>query len=64
MIAGLFGIFTSEFVIQTIFRLGWQLEFMPVFNVLIIIGVLTLFLILVNTYRFLKPSVYPMVRNE
>ena len=64
MIAGLFGIFTSEFVIQTIFRLGWQLEFMPVFNVLVIIGALTLFLILVNTYRFLKPSVYPMVRNE
>ena len=64
MIAGLFGIFTSEFVIENIFRLGWQLEFIPVLNVLIIIGALTLILILINTYRFLKPSVYPMVRNE
>jgi putative ABC transport system permease protein len=64
LIAGLFGIFTSRFVIETIFRLGWQFELMPVFNVLFIIGALTLFLILVNTYRFLKPSVYPMVRNE
>ena len=64
MIAGIFGIFTSEFVIETIFRLGWQLEFVPVLNVLIVIGALTLILILVNTYRFLKPSVYPMVRNE
>ena len=64
MISGLFGIFTSEFVIETIFRLGWQLEFVPVLNVLVIIGALTLFLILINTYRFLKPSVYPMVRNE
>ena len=64
MIAGIFGIFTSEFVIETIFRLGWQLELMPVLNVLVIIGALTLVLILINTYRFLKPSVYPMVRNE
>ena len=64
MIAGIFGIFTSEFVIETIFRLGWQFELIPVLNVLIIIGALTLVLILINTYRFLKPSVYPMVRNE
>tara|TARA_E500000178_G_scaffold58451_1_gene54971 strand:+ start:1278 stop:3770 length:2493 start_codon:yes stop_codon:yes gene_type:complete len=64
IISGLFGIFTSEFVIQTIFRLGWQFELMPVLTVLFVIGALTLFLILANTYRFLKPSVYPMVRNE
>jgi putative ABC transport system permease protein len=64
LIAGLFGIFTSEFVIQTIFRLGWSFELIPVLNVLLIIGFLTLLLIFINTYRFLRPSVYPLVRNE
>ena len=64
LIAGLFGIFTSEFVIETIFRLKWSFELIPVLNVLFVIGFLTLLLIIANTYRFLRPSVYPLVRNE
>jgi putative ABC transport system permease protein len=63
-IASLFSLFTSEFVVENIFRLNWNIEIVPMFFVLILVGVLTLILIFINTRRFLKPSVYPLVRNE
>ena len=63
-IASLFSLFTSEFVVENIFRLNWNIEIVPMLFVLILVGALTLILIFINTRRFLKPSVYPLVRNE
>jgi putative ABC transport system permease protein len=64
LIALLFSIGVSYFVIETIFRLSWSLEIINSALVLLLIGILTIVLILFNNYRFLSPKVYPLVRNE
>ena len=64
LIALLFSIGVSYFVIESIFRLSWSLEIINSALVLLLIGILTIVLILFNNYRFLSPKVYPLVRNE
>jgi putative ABC transport system permease protein len=64
LIALLFSIGVSYFVIESIFRLSWSLEIINSALVLLLIGILTIILILFNNYRFLSPKVYPLVRNE
>ena len=63
-IAILFSIFVSRYVIENIFRLSWSLELVNSSTVLLLIGVITLIVILINSYKLLSPKVYPLVRNE
>ena len=64
LIAILFSIFISRYVIENIFRLSWSLELVNSSAVLLLIGVITLIVILINSYKLLSPKVYPLVRNE
>ena len=64
LIACLFAILGSKFIIETIFNLVWLLDISILFYLAGSIGVVTLTLIMLTNIRYLNPKVYPLIRNQ
>ncbi len=60
----LFSIFASIFIIENIFQLKWQLDYILFAGVSFGVGIATLLLIIITNIKYLSPKVYPLVRNE
>ena len=63
-IAILFAATGSYFIIENIFELNWLFDFKSLILLGFIIGLVTLFLIIVTNLKFLSPKVYPLIRNQ
>jgi putative ABC transport system permease protein len=64
LIACLFAILGSKFIMETIFNLVWLLDISILFYLAGSIGVVTLILIMLTNIRYLNPKVYPLIRNQ
>ena len=64
LIAVLFAVMGSYFIIEKIFELNWQFDFKSLIILGFSIGLVTLFLIIITNLKFLSPKVYPMIRNQ
>ena len=64
LIAVLFAVIGSYFIIEKIFELNWQFDFKSLIMLGFSIGLVTLFLIIITNLKFLSPKVYPMIRNQ
>ncbi len=60
----LFSIIASIFIIENIFQLKWQLDYILFIGVSSGVGISTLLLIIITNIKYLSPKVYPLVRNE
>ena len=60
----LFAVIASKYVIENIFQLKWQFDFILFMNLSTAIGLITLLLIIFTNLKYLSPKVYPLVRNE
>ncbi len=60
----LFSTIASIFIIESIFQLKWQLDYILFFNICLGVGISTLLLIIFTNIKYLSPKVYPLVRNE
>ncbi len=60
----LFSIIASVFIIENIFQLKWQLDYILFIGVSSGVGISTLLLIIITNIKYLSPKVYPLVRNE
>ena len=50
--------------LENIFELNWLFDFKSLILLGFIIGLVTLFLIIVTNLKFLSPKVYPLIRNQ
>ena len=64
LIAVLFAVIGSYFIIEKIFELNWQFDFKSLIILGFSIGLVTLCLIIITNLKFLSPKVYPMIRNQ
>jgi len=64
LIAVLFAVIGSYFIIEKIFELNWQFDFKSLIILGFSIGLVTLFLIIITNLKFLSPKVYPLIRNQ
>jgi putative ABC transport system permease protein len=64
LIAILFATIGSQFVIENIFGLSWQLDFKIIIYLSSGIGFVTLLLIMLTNLKYLNPKVYPLIRNQ
>ena len=64
LIAVLFAVIGSYFIVEKIFELNWQFDFKSLIILGFSIGLVTLFLIIITNLKFLSPKVYPMIRNQ
>jgi putative ABC transport system permease protein len=64
LIAILFAVIGSYFIIENIFELVWQFDLKILFNLGLSIGLVTLVLILLTNLKYLSPKVYPLIRNQ
>ena len=64
LIAVLFAVIGSYFIVEKIFELNWQFDFKSLIMLGFSIGLVTLFLIIITNLKFLSPKVYPMIRNQ
>ena len=64
LIAILFAVIGSYYVIENIFELIWQLDLKVLFNLGLSIGLVTLVLIMLTNLKYLNPKVYPLIRNQ
>ena len=64
LIAIIFAIIGSYYVIEDIFNLTWGLNLKLIINIGLGIGVITLILIMFTNYKYLSPKVYPLIRNQ
>ena len=64
LIAILFAVIGSYFIIENIFELAWQFDLKILFNLALSIGLVTLVLILLTNLKYLSPKVYPLIRNQ
>ena len=64
LIAILFAVIGSYYVIENIFQLIWQLDLQILFNISGSIGLITLALIMLTNLKYLNPKVYPLIRNQ
>jgi len=64
LIAILFAVIGSYYVIEYIFELVWQFDLKVLFNLGLSIGLVTLVLILLTNLKYLSPKVYPLIRNQ
>ena len=64
LIATLFAVTASKFIMENIFELVWVFDFKVLFNLGISIGLITLLLIMITNIRYLNPKVYPLIRNQ
>ena len=64
LIAILFATTGSQFIIENIFELNWQLDLKILIYLGFGIGTVTLLLIMLTNLKYLNPKVYPLVRNK
>ena len=64
LIAVLFAVIGSYYVIENIFELIWQFDLKVLFNLGLSIGLVTLVLIMLTNLKYLNPKVYPLIRNQ
>ena len=64
LIAIIFAIIGSYYVIEDIFNLTWGLNLKLIINIGLGIGAITLILIMFTNYKYLSPKVYPLIRNQ
>jgi len=63
LIAILFSTIGSQFIIENIFELSWQLDLKILIYLSSGIGLVTLLLIMLTNLKYLNPKVYPLIRN-
>ena len=64
LIAILFATIGSQFIIENIFELSWQLDLKILIYLSSGIGLITLLLIMLTNLKYLNPKVYPLIRNQ
>ena len=64
LIAILFAVIGSKFIIENIFELIWMFDFKVLIFLGFSIGLVTLILILLTNLKYLNPKVYPLIRNQ
>jgi putative ABC transport system permease protein len=64
LIAILFATIGSQFIIENIFELSWELDFKILIYLSSGIGLVTLLLIMLTNLKYLNPKVYPLIRNQ
>ncbi len=64
LIAILFAVIGSKFIIENIFELVWMFDFKVLIYLGFSIGFVTLILILLTNLKYLNPKVYPLIRNQ
>ena len=64
LIAIIFAVIASKFIMENIFELVWAFEFKVLFNLGLSIGLVTLALIMITNLKYLNPKVYPLIRNQ
>ncbi|MDA8742712.1 hypothetical protein N9M59_00820, partial [Candidatus Pelagibacter bacterium] len=64
LIAVLFAVFGSYYVIENIFELVWQFDLQVLLSLSLGIGLVTLILIMLTNLKYLSPKVYPLIRNQ
>ena len=64
MIAVLFAVVGSKFIIENIFELFWKFDLKVLIYLSLSIGLVTLVLILLTNIKYLNPKVYPLIRNQ
>lgn len=64
LIAVIFAVIGSRFIMQTIFDLVWQFDVTILFYLASSIGLITLLLIMLTNLKYLNPKVYPLIRNQ
>ncbi|MDC0513615.1 ABC transporter [Pelagibacteraceae bacterium] len=64
LIAILFATTGSQFIIENIFELTWQLDLKILIYLSSGIGLVTLLLIMLTNLKYLNPKVYPLIRNQ
>ena len=64
LIAILFAVIGSKFIMENIFELVWQFDFKVLIYLGASIGIVTLILIMLTNLKYLSPKVYPLIRNQ
>ena len=64
LIAILFAVIGSKFIMENIFELVWQFDFKVLIYLNASIGTVTLILIMLTNLKYLSPKVYPLIRNQ
>jgi len=64
LIAVLFAVIASKFIMENIFELVWAFDFKMLIYLGFSIGSVTLFLIMLTNLKYLNPKVYPLIRNQ
>ncbi len=64
LIAVLFAVIGSKFIMENIFELVWMFDFKVLIYLGFSIGFVTLILILLTNLKYLNPKVYPLIRNQ
>ena len=64
LIAVLFAVIGSYYVIENIFELVWQFDLQVLLYLSLGIGLVTLILIMLTNLKYLSPKVYPLIRNQ
>ena len=64
LIATVFAVIGSKFIMENIFELVWQFDFKVLIYLGFFIGLVTLVLILITNLRYLNPKIYPLIRNQ
>ncbi len=64
LIAILFAVIGSKFIIENIFELVWMFDIKVLIYLGFSIGFVTLILILLTNLKYLNPKVYPLIRNQ
>jgi putative ABC transport system permease protein len=64
LIAILFATIGSQFIIENVFELSWELDLKILIYLSSGIGLVTLLLIILTNLKYLNPKVYPLIRNQ
>ena len=64
LIAILFAVIGSKFIMENIFELVWMFDLKVLIYLGFSIGFVTLILILLTNLKYLNPKVYPLIRNQ
>ncbi|MDC0938687.1 ABC transporter permease [Candidatus Pelagibacter sp.] len=64
LIAIIFAVIASKFIMENIFELLWAFDFKVLIYLSLSIGTVTLLLIMLTNLKYLNPKVYPLIRNQ
>ena len=64
LIAILFAVIASKFIMENLFELVWKFDFEVLLKLGFSIGLATLLLIMLTNLKYLNPKVYPLIRNQ